>query len=406
LNPSLSGRFLLGEVAGTAAAGATKAKVIASSWTFGAILSSAVLIMWGAEAAQFFIAQGLALAILAWLQTLPEFAVEAVIAYEAGRDPASLHLVTANFTGSLRLFVGLNWPMIYFVHAFSSWRRKGARRLPEIRMGGDDPATIFFLYPALAYFSLIWWKGTLSILDGFALVAIYAAYLAVLQFLPPQELEEESDVGRIPRAIIHMRRGPRIASILSLFLSGGLILYFCAEPFLHSLKELALTLGISTFIFIQWVAPFVSEFPEKVTACYWARKAKSAPMALMNVVSSSFSQWTVLTGIIPFVYSYSAGRISTVVFDDQQRVEILLTIVQSLLGALLLSNLSFKWWEAVVLFVLWFAQFLVPTIHGQIIWVYAAWVAVEILKLVRDRKHFAVFPAFHQLFRRHVLGRS
>ena len=42
-------------------------------WTFPSILLSAFVIAWGAEAAQFLISQGLALAILAWLQTLPEF---------------------------------------------------------------------------------------------------------------------------------------------------------------------------------------------------------------------------------------------------------------------------------------------------------------------------------------------
>jgi hypothetical protein len=57
-------------------------------WTFPSILGSAFLIAWAAESAQFMISQGLALAILAWLQTLPEFAVEAVIAWEAGKDPA------------------------------------------------------------------------------------------------------------------------------------------------------------------------------------------------------------------------------------------------------------------------------------------------------------------------------
>src|SRR5919199_5498063 len=86
-------------------------------WTFPSILLSAFTIAWGAEAAQFLISQGLALAILAWLQTLPEFAVEAVIAWEAGRDATKTHLAIANFTGSLRLLVGLGWPMIYFVAA-------------------------------------------------------------------------------------------------------------------------------------------------------------------------------------------------------------------------------------------------------------------------------------------------
>src|SRR6476661_4498471 len=93
-------------------------------WTFPSVLASAILIAWGAEAAQFLISQGLALAILAWLQTLPEFAVEAVIAHEAARDPQKIHLVTANFTGSLRLLTGLGWPMIYATAAIFHRKRQ------------------------------------------------------------------------------------------------------------------------------------------------------------------------------------------------------------------------------------------------------------------------------------------
>ena len=57
-----------------------------------------MLIAWAAESAQFFIAQGFALAILAWLQTLPEFAVEAVLAWKQ-----QVPLLLANLTGALRL---------------------------------------------------------------------------------------------------------------------------------------------------------------------------------------------------------------------------------------------------------------------------------------------------------------
>ncbi len=51
-------------------------------WTAPAILAASMMIAWGAESAQFFIAQGFALAMLAWMQTLPEFAVEAVLAWK------------------------------------------------------------------------------------------------------------------------------------------------------------------------------------------------------------------------------------------------------------------------------------------------------------------------------------
>src|ERR1700743_104629 len=81
-------------------------------WTAPSILVAAMLIAWAAESAQFFIAQGFALAILAWLQTLPEFAVEAVLAWKQ-----QVELLMANLTGALRLLTGLGWPMIYFTAA-------------------------------------------------------------------------------------------------------------------------------------------------------------------------------------------------------------------------------------------------------------------------------------------------
>ena len=53
---------------------------LAVLWTTPVIIIASLMIAWGAEAAQFFMAQGIALAVLALLQTLPEFAVEAVLA--------------------------------------------------------------------------------------------------------------------------------------------------------------------------------------------------------------------------------------------------------------------------------------------------------------------------------------
>ena len=105
-------------------------------WTFPAIVLAAMLIAWAAECGQFFISQGLALAVLAWVQTLPEFAVEAVIALDAAKDPSKIHLITANYTGSLRLFVGLGWPMVYFV-ALLFGKIKHKRRSEERRVGKE-----------------------------------------------------------------------------------------------------------------------------------------------------------------------------------------------------------------------------------------------------------------------------
>jgi len=181
---------------------------------------------------------------------------------------------------------------------------------------------------------------------------------------------------------------------VAMFVGGGLILYFVAHPFVDSLMALAVTMGISEYVFIQWVAPFLSEFPEFLSAFRWARSVRHAPMALMNVVSSNVNQWTVLAGMIPVVYSLSLHRVAGIPFDGMHRHEILLTVVQSLLGLLLLADLTFNWWEAVVIFVLWFVQFVVPGVRVQIIYVYLALMGLVVLEIVAGRRRLLAFPAF------------
>jgi cation:H+ antiporter len=366
-------------------------------WTFPSVLGSAMLIAWGAEAAQFLISQGLALAILAWLQTLPEFAVEAVIAWEAGKAVhdfgmgsseanQATALMTANFTGSLRLLVGLGWPMIYGTAALF-YRRREKKSLGEIRLDREHSVEVVFLLISIAYFFIVWMKETLTWVDSLALTLIYIVYLFFLNKIPPQEEEKMEDMDRIPRYILSRRPAMRNALIMSLFVGGGLILYFTAHPFLKSLEALSISLGISTFVFIQWVAPFLSEFPEKVSAFNWARKVTSAPMALMNMVSSNINQWTMLVAMLPLAYAFSLGSFGTIHFDEHQRVEILMTIGQSLLGALLLANMRFAWWESSLLFLLWATQFFLSGVekpfgpadlHNSLAIEVARWLAVSV----------------------------
>src|SRR6201988_216848 len=137
---------------------------LSALWTFPSILLSAFLVAWGAEAAQFLISQGLALAVLAWLQTAPEFAVEAVIAWGAGKDPGMVHLAIANFTGSLRLLVGLGWPMVYVV-AWWAAKRKG-RVYSGMRLRMHHSVEVVGLLTPVLYFFVIIAKGSLGLIDA------------------------------------------------------------------------------------------------------------------------------------------------------------------------------------------------------------------------------------------------
>lgn len=370
-------------------------------WTFPAILISSLMIAWAAESAQFFLSQGLSLAILAWIQTLPEYAVEAVIAWEAPRIPHGIALVSANFTGSLRLLVGLGWPLIFFTTFFFYFKRY-RKFLKEIKLENEHSVEIMGLLLPQIYFVFIIVKGSLNILDGIFLFAIYFLYIAVLQKIPPKEIHNPEEEEWPIKKIVVLERRKRNLIIGSLFVSGAIIIVFTAEPFLHSVKALALTIGVSEYVFIQWLAPFLSEFPEKVSAFYWARKIKSAPMAMMNLISSNINQWTMLAGMIPIVYALSSKSFNAVVFDHHQKIELILTLLQSLLGFCFLLNLRFTFYEATSIFVLWAYQFFVPSSREEIIFIYAFLIVVEVFLWIFKINKIVVFKKFNKLWKERV----
>jgi cation:H+ antiporter len=227
------------------------------------------------------------------------------------------------------------------------------------------------------------------------LLLIYATYLFVLQRIPPKQHEDIEDTGVVPRVVLGLPSPWRPITVVALFIAGGLMLYFTAHPFLESMIGLATTLGVSQFVFVQWVAPFLSEFPEFTTTSYWARSRGKAGMALMNMASSNINQWTVLAAMIPIVYSISLGAPASVPMAEH-RTELLLTVLQGALGVVLLSNFNFQAYEALGLLVFWVVQFAVPDSRVVMCRAYAVWLGFEVISgLWRPGRlrAFRVFPA-------------
>ena len=369
-------------------------------WTTPCILAASVLITWGAEAAQFFVAQGFALAMLAWMQTLPEFAVEAVLAWKQ-----QTALLLAGLTGALRLLTGLAWPMIYLTASVVHRRRTG-EPLKKIKLDAHHSVEVIGLFFPLVYALLIWWKGTLNCWDAIPLLAMYGLYLALLLKLPPEEQEGIDDLEKIPRAIVTAPRRWRIAGILACFLIGGVLIYLTAEPFLGSLVALAAAFGLPGFLVIQWLAPIISEFPELLSTFYFARQEENAGVALMNIASSNINQWTLLVAMLPVVYSLSRGTPSGFALDPAQRTELLLTVGQSFVSMLFLLNMYFSWVEAIAMFVLFAVQFVLPAFFGDdvrryITWAFLAWTAAGLALFAIRRPKINAVSSFLQTWRQH-----
>ena len=328
--------------------------VIVAVAAFVGIMGAAFLISIGAEVSEFFIAQGLAIAAITLFETAPEMAVESAIAYQG-----KVALMLANFTGSNRLLMGAGWPLIYVVAAVTNRQRHG-QPLAEIRLRPENILETLFLVAPSVYLLFVVAKDTLTLLDSVVLAGMFVAYLALLNRLPPEEEESKEDVLPIARRLLEMPFRKTVILTLLLILVGGGTILLVAEPFVNSLQGLALATGVSAFFFIQWVAPFLSEFPESLIAFYWARRLRLAPMALLNLVASKINQWTLLILFIPVFYSLGLGHLAEVRLGAFQAREILLTVAMTAYGAVVLLKRSFTASNAALLFTLWFFQFLFP----------------------------------------------
>ena len=354
--PLIAGLVILSSGAALAVRQFTFAPGLAAALCFGAVIAAALLISWGAEAAQFYVSQGFAVAFIALLQVVPEFMVEAVIAWEAGKT-GSVDLVFANATGSNRLLTGFGWPLIFFVTDYYHRRRHG-RPLDAIRLRSEHSVEILALLFASSWYLVILARGRLTLLDSAVLGGAFVFYLWVLNRLPAEEADEKEELLATPRYLVELRPAlVRNVLLLALFALGGAVMWGVAHPFLDAMEHVAIAMGVSQFAFVQWVAPFLTEFPEKVTAVYWSRTVKLAPMALLNMVSSTVNQYTLLVAMIPIVYSLSVGAPLPISLDPLHRTEIFLSFATTLYGVACLLKFRVTRVNAIIMLALFALQF-------------------------------------------------
>ena len=74
--------------------------------------------------------------------------------------------------------------------------------------------------------------------------------------------------------------------------------------------------------------------------------------------------------MLAVIYCWSPGSTAPLPFDEFQRHEILLTILQAFLGWIFLASMSLAAYEAAGLFLLWLAQFVFPSLRHEMLYVY------------------------------------
>ena len=322
------------------------------------ILGAAFLLSWAAEVAQMDVSRGLALALLALIAILPEYAVDLYFAWVAAYEPEYAHYATANMTGANRLLVGGGWPFIVLLFCLTFGKK-------YIQLDKANRVEITYLTIATVYCFIIPIKGTLTLIDCLVLVGIFAAYAWRTAVM---EVHEPELVG--PAKLISQLTKPkrRLVNVL-LFGFSGVTIFACAEPFAEALIHSGELLGIDEYFLVQWLAPIASEAPEFIIAALWTLRG-DARSAIGALISSKVNQWTLLVGTIPLVYSISLGAPGQMPLDSRQIQEILLTGAQSIFAVAILMNLKMHLWEAGGLFFLFAAQLVFPEIRLPMSYLY------------------------------------
>jgi cation:H+ antiporter len=371
-------------------------------FTFGAVIAASLLIAWAAEASEFTISKGLALALVAIVQTIPEYFVEGTIAWKAGKDPLVwVPNVIANFTGANRLLTGLGWPLILFTVIIQK-RRNGQVGPTSIALRKEQSVELVFMLGSSLYYTLVIIRGEISLLDSLVLGLTFVGYMWLLFRLPADTDKPEEILEGPSQALVSVKSIPRkVTAIVGLFIFAALTFVLVTDAFVESIRTIAdsFLIGLlgsgAVFFSIQWIAPVLSEFPEKVTAFNWARTIRLAPTALLNFISSAVNELTALVALVPIVFVISSGTTGGVPVG-QHDVEIFLTMAQSLYACSALLDLEFNASNAAILFVLWVVSTAVVEIR---LVVGILFLILAVAEVIVQRKKIVVFSAFRETMR-------
>ena len=325
------------------------------------IIGAAFLLSWAAEVAQMDLSASFAIAILALIAVMPEYMVEAVLAWDAGESYRQLaaaqgevtkemSLAAANVTGANRLLIGVGWSAVIII--FWLKRRSGfdMRGLLKLELPMLVVATLLTIVVAFSKAIPIWLA-----------VVFIGAYIFYLWRSSTQESEEPDLLGAAAM-IASFRPLYRRLWVLGLFIYSAGIILIAAEPFVHGLRATGEELGISEFLLIQWLAPLASESPEIIVAVLFALRANPND-GLTTLISSQVNQLTLLVGSIVVVFSISSGQILSFPLDyfeggfverlrgpfGLQSSEFLLTAAASTFAILLISTRIIKLWHGIAL---------------------------------------------------------
>jgi cation:H+ antiporter len=311
------------------------------------LIGASFLLAWAADAGEAVFHGGLVLAVIALVTVLPEFVIEARFAYTGQTE-----LVTANLTGATRLLLA-GATALPLVVAFIARRRGQAAA--SFQLAPTRRLELGMLLITAIFAVQIVARGSVTLVDGTVLVALYVLYARRVRGTP----EEEPAVLGVPAGLLSLPQRHRRPAIGGLIVAAAAVVVTVANPFADALLATGTSLGIDPYFLIQSVVPLATEAPEFVVVAVLVANRRPA-QGLALFLAASVSQWTLGMGVLPIAYLAGGGGPSMPLGAHEQ-IEVGFTIALTLFAVAALVSLRPERADAALIVAVLVLQFVYPT---------------------------------------------
>ena len=302
----------------------------------------------------------LALVAIAVAVLLPEYSVDAHFAWVSAY-PDSIgrtSLMLAATTGSNRLIMGFGLPVMLLLFLF---KNRNNQSFPEQGFS----VQIVLLFMATLYAFIIYIKGTISILDAFALFALFGVFVWKGSWQGRADSHRAAELS--PAAMETPPSGAKRITTAFLVIYAALSMYVVSGAFASSFLVSGQRMGIEPIVMAQWMLPVAAKAPWLILAAILVLRA-NATLVITSLLTAQMGLWTLLLGALPIVTQISGltiGSAEALTFDDHQRMTILLTATQSLFVVAMLAGVKVSWKGALGMLSLFLVQSLLGAFQAD-----------------------------------------